>query len=99
MVKRREDSPQAVTANRLADGIVVFLGPGGDWSARVADAAIAASGVEAAALLERATKDVHAALVVNPYLIAVAVGGAPTLQRERIRAHGPSIGLPGADRG
>lgn len=97
-MKRREDSPQAVTANRLADGAVVFLGSGGDWSARVADAAVAASGAEAAALLERAMKDVRATLVVNPYLIAVAAGGTPTLQRERIRAQGPSVGLPGAGR-
>jgi len=85
-------SAQAVTANRLSDGVVVYLTPDGDWSERVADAAWATDKTDQQALLARAEGD---ARVVGPYLFAVDLDrqGRPyaTSNREIIRSHGPSI--------
>ena len=84
--------PQSVTANRLADGAVVFRRGDGGWSLRVEEAATAGPD-EAAALLVAAERDAAAAIVVAPYLIEVdSTGGElrPVGYRERIRAYGPS---------
>jgi hypothetical protein len=77
---------KAVTANRLADGAVVFRRADGGWSLRVEEAAAVE---DAAELLAAAERDAAAALVVAPYLIDLA-DGTPTDYRERIRAYGPS---------
>jgi len=77
---------KAVTANRLADGAVVFRRDDGGWSLRGEEAASAADG---AGLLAAAERDAAAALVVGPYLIDLA-DGRPADYRERIRAYGPS---------
>ena len=87
-------SQQAVTANRLHDGQVVYLAPNKGWSDRLADAAVADNAEAAAALLATAERDVDRRIVVGPYLFDVAIeAGAvrPLGQRETIRAKGPSI--------
>jgi len=87
-----EATLKAVTANRLADGAVVFRRADGGWVLRVEEAA-AADDAAAGALLAAAERDAAAALVVAPYLIDVALEAgqpAPTFYRERIRAYGPS---------
>ncbi|KZD07405.1 DUF2849 domain-containing protein [Oceanibaculum pacificum] len=82
-----------ITANRLIDGEVVWLGPDGDWVEAVAAAAI----FDAAALevgMEGARRGVAAGLVVDPLAIDVVLrGGAPVPSRlrERIRAFGPTV--------
>jgi hypothetical protein len=85
---------QIVTANRLTDGLVVFLGPGGRWVERVAESETAADTDRADALLARAGDAVAAQEVVDPYLvdaIARPAGPMPTRYRERLRAFGPSV--------
>jgi hypothetical protein len=87
------DGLQVVTANRLADGAVVFRRADGGWVLRVEEAAAVAGEAAASALLACAEQDAAAALVVGPYLIEVeSVDGQPTPTgyRERIRAYGPS---------
>ena len=87
-------SQQAVTANRLHDGQVVYLAANNGWSDRLADAAVADDADAAAALLAAAERDVDRRVVVGPYLFDVTVDGAairPLGQRETIRAKGPSI--------
>ncbi|MBK8175347.1 MAG: DUF2849 domain-containing protein [Rhodospirillales bacterium] len=85
---------KAVTANRLGDGIVVYLAEGGTWSERLVDAVASESKDVAAGLLAVAEGDAARCRVVAPYLIDVvrSEGGAllPTTYRERIRAAGPS---------
>lgn len=84
---------QAVTANRLDDGFVVYLTPAGTWSERLSDCALAIE-TEASALLARAGAGPAAGEVVGPYLIAVEVAGGrvrPLGQRERLRTLGPSV--------
>ncbi len=81
-----------VTANRLDDGLVVYLN-GAGWSERIEDARIA--GDEASArLLAEAEGPEQAIRVVAPYLIEVAREGGvprPVSHREAIRARGPTV--------
>ena len=75
-------SQQVVTANRLADGVVVFLGLRG-WVEELDKASVAST---AEAVNE----------VVDAYLIEVAAEHGrlqPTALRERLRARGPSVRL------
>lgn len=85
---------QAVTANRLGDGRVVFLTASGEWTTRFAEAAFAPSEADAAPALEIANRDVGRQLIVDPYLVDVDQSGAtprPSKLREAIRAFGPTI--------
>jgi hypothetical protein len=83
-----------LTANRLADGIVVFLNFEGAWSETFAEAVVARSPDEARALEDRGAHDALRNRVVEPYLIEVreAVGAlSPVRYRERVRVAGPSM--------
>ena len=83
-----------VTANRLADGAVVYLTPAGSWSEWLSESEVAATEERATALLGLAADLVEARQVVDPYLMAVAWDGTtpkPLSQREIIRSRGPSI--------
>lgn len=88
---------KAVTANRLVDGLVVYLGAGGHWLETIRAAQTAAGKEEAAALLASVEPDVAACRIVGPYLIDVISGPDGTLraasERERIRALGPTVRL------
>jgi hypothetical protein len=85
---------QAITANRLIDGQVVYLREDDQWSPRIREAIVADSDELAKTLLELAKRAVAKRLVVDPYLFAVAVEDGrirPLGQREQIRAAGPSV--------
>ena len=88
----RENSLQAVTANHLLDGDVVYLTAGLGWSRELADTAIADTQEEADRLLAAAAG--QEGEVVGPYLIDVARDAdgrpEPLHYRERIRTRGPS---------
>ena len=83
-----------LSANRLGDGIVVFLDFEGAWSETIAEAVIARSPDEIRALQDRGTYDAAHNLVVEPYLVEVretARGLVPIRYRERVRVTGPSV--------
>jgi Protein of unknown function (DUF2849) len=83
-----------LTANRLGDGIVVFLDFEGAWSERLDEAIVARSPDEVKALEDRGAYDAAHNLVVEPYLVEVREDGGrlvPLRTRERVRALGPSI--------
>ena len=83
-----------LTANRLGDGIVVFLDFEGAWSENLAEAVVARSPDEVRALQDRGSYDAEHNLVVEPYLVEVretAGGLVPIRYRERVRVAGPSI--------
>ncbi len=86
--------PKVISANRLADGTVVYAGRDGSWFERLSQAKIFASKAEAEAGLLVAQNDAKRNLVVEPVVVEVTedAGGlrAVTL-REAIRARGPTI--------
>jgi uncharacterized protein DUF2849 len=86
---------QMITANRLTDGIVVFLAGGERWVERFEEGQLANDEREAAALQQAAEVAVARAEVVAPYLIEVSEQNGrllPSRYRERIRVEGPSVG-------
>jgi Protein of unknown function (DUF2849) len=83
-----------LTANRLGDGIVVFLDFEGAWGESLDEAIVARSPDEVKALEDRGTYDAARNLVVEPYLVEVRESGGrlvPLRARERVRVSGPSI--------
>ncbi len=87
-------TPRMVTANRLGDGIVVYLDRDGGWSERLADGRVASDDAAAEALMTVAEAAAAACQVVEPYLIDVVERDGsvrPASFRERIRAQGPTV--------
>jgi len=81
--------PEVITANRLTDGIVVYLASDGTWVEDLARARVAVSEDEIKVLESEAARAVAERRVVGTYPMAVAVeDGIPTALsvRERIRA-------------
>ena len=89
-VRKEGGKPVVFTANRLRDGVVLWLNAAERWSEKVADArvyegAAIEEGRAAAAAWERRQE------VVGSYPVDVAVtdaGPAPLSVRERVRAQG-----------
>ncbi len=90
MAKNVSGDLQVASANRLADGAVVFLDDAGQWTPRLARAALARTSREAEILLARAQAE--GVGVVEPVLVAVSEGDDGSLEplslREKIRASG-----------
>ena len=87
---------QLVTANRLRDGIAVFMTRSGDWSETIDDAALALEPEAAAALEARAKDDEKKTIVTGSYLVdAERLEGRVRAShiRERMRALGPTVRL------
>ncbi len=85
---------QVFTANRVSDGIVVFLDDAGGWTETVSESRLIASAEDEAAAPRVAEKAAEDAIVANPNQIDVtpAKGGIrPVRYRERIRAYGPPV--------
>jgi hypothetical protein len=86
--------PQMIIANRLVDGVVVFLAPGDTWDPAIAAGAVADDDTEAQRLLGIAKQHEARCLVIDPMLIPVKVENGqvrPTEIREVIRAFGPTV--------
>src|SRR5438132_13487852 len=87
--------PVVVTANRLADGAVVYRTADRRWSTRLDAAAVTTSAPVASALLAEAIADDVGA--VGPYVAPVTLGPdgrpQPGNLRERIRVAGPTFEL------
>jgi len=81
--------PSVITANRLTDGIVVYLASDGEWTEQIAEARLADTDEEIKALEVEAEKAVQERLVISVYPMPVVLNdGAvdPLSVRERIRA-------------
>jgi hypothetical protein len=88
--------PVVVTANRLADGAVIYRTADRQWTTDLAGAAVATTSEAASALLAGAGADL--VKVVDPYVAPVEVADGrlrPGNLRERIRSAGPTVALPG----
>lgn len=85
--------PQMLTANRLADGDVLYWKSGG-WVLALSEGDVFADPKDADAALAAAQSSVTGNVVVAPYLFDVktdARGIHPVKEREIIRAAGPTI--------
>lgn len=86
-------SPQVVTANRLTDGVVVFLGARG-WVEHLGRATVGTSEEEIRALDALGRQGMAVNEVVDAYLIEVVSEDGhvePVALRERLRKLGPSV--------
>lgn len=85
---------KVITANRLLDGEVVYLAPGGSWSKSLSEARFLTKEREQTRLLRVAETDVTRQIIVGPYLMdAERRTGTPSpiSKRESIRAKGPTV--------
>ena len=85
-----ETPHQAVTGNRLRDGVPIYFAGGGTWSTSVGDAVVAPDG---GILLIEATAGPLPLEAVGPYVIDVTVAEdaiRPVGLKEQIRAYGPT---------
>jgi hypothetical protein len=102
MFKAAKAGPQkAITANRLSDGLVVFLDDSGGWSLSIAEARLVSDGADLDAANAYAKSQHDARIVVEPYPIDVEIVDGrpvPVRLRERIRAEGPTVVYGEAER-
>jgi hypothetical protein len=93
--KIRITGPSIVTANRTADGAVIYRNAARGWSTQLSEAAIVRNADEARALLAEAIADDVGA--VGAYIAPVNVKDDDTIRpgnlREHIRQRGVTIGL------
>ena len=93
--KIRITGPSIVTANRTADGAVIYRNRAQGWSTELSDAAIVRNADEARALLSEAVADDVGA--VGPYIAPVDVKDGERIEpgnlREYIRLKGVTIDL------
>lgn len=84
-----------LTANRLIDGLVVFLTPANTWSRDIDDAVMAKEPYAKAGLEKRGTDFETSNAVTGAYLVeATRLDDGtiiPSHVRERIRACGPTV--------
>ena len=89
------DFTQAITANRLSDGFVVYLTARNGWSERIDDCHSVDNPKTAERLLNRARRQAAGDRVIGPYLFKLSRRDgrpAPLGRREIIRTMGPSVG-------
>jgi hypothetical protein len=85
---------QMMVASRLTDGRVVFMDSAHGWVESIDDGVLIDTDSPSADVLAAAERAVQAAVIVEPYLIEVAVDRGrrrPVQLREAIRAFGPSV--------
>jgi hypothetical protein len=99
MAKNLSGDLSVASANRLVDGVVVFLDDAGQWTTSLDRAAVARGKRAAEILLERARAEAFS--VVDPFLVAVTEDDEgriePVSLREKIRASGLTFDAIAAD--
>ena len=99
MAKNLSGDLQVASANRLGDGVVVFLDDAGRWTERLGHAVLARDKRAGEILLERAKAE--ASDVIDPFLVAVSEDDDGTVEplslREKIRASGLTFHAIAAD--
>jgi len=94
--KLKITGPVLITANRLADGAVIYRTADGGWTTQFARAAVVTTAPAAIALLDAAVADDVGAVgaYVAPVKLDPDGNRRPGNLRERIRLAGPTIDLP-----
>jgi hypothetical protein len=86
--------PKIISANRLKDGLVVYLSPAGTWTEALDQAECLIDDHMAAARLAHAREDITRNLIVDPFLVEVVADRKeprPVSLRDKVRALGPTI--------
>lgn len=86
--------PQMIIANRLRDGLVVFLDARDGWDPAIAAGVVIDSESDAKRLFDLAKRHEAECVVIDPQLIEVVVEQGrrkPKEIREAIRAFGPTV--------
>ncbi|MGE4658518.1 MAG: DUF2849 domain-containing protein [Gammaproteobacteria bacterium] len=86
--------PKMIIANRLSDGLVIYMGVKGKWVDSIHQGAVFKNEKETERWLAVAQQAVEDSVVVDPYSINVEIksgGRQPVGARETIRAFGPSV--------
>jgi hypothetical protein len=86
--------PQMIIANRLRDGVVVFLAPSEGWEPAIAAGTLIENEADATRLMAVAKRHEGECKIVDPQLIDIEVKDGkprPTAIREAIRAFGPTV--------
>lgn len=90
MAKNLSGDLVVASANRLSDGVVVFLDDSGHWTRKLERAAVARDSRAGEILLERAKSESFS--VIDPFLVAVSEDDDGTIEpvslREKIRVNG-----------
>jgi len=90
MAKNLSGDLQVASANRLSDGVVVWLDDAGEWTVQLDRAAVARDARSGEILLNRARAEAFS--VIDPFLVAVSEEEDGTIEplslREKIRASG-----------
>ncbi len=96
--KLKITGPTVVTANRLSDGVVVWLAAAGRWSTDITEAQVVTTSDDALRLLDLANGDENHAVGAYPASVALSDDGIPLPAnlRERIRVAGPTFSVPGS---
>ena len=99
MAKNLSGDLQVASANRLSDGVVVWLDDAGGWTTQLDRAAIAREDRAGEILLQRARTEAFS--VIDPFLVAVTEeedgSVEPLSLREKIRASGLTFDAIAAD--
>ena len=85
---------QMIIANRLRDGVIVFLAGNEDWEPAIGAGVVIDTEVDATRLLALAKRHEAECRVIDPQLIEVEIKDGkprPTAIREAIRAFGPTV--------
>jgi hypothetical protein len=85
---------QIVIANRLNDGLVVFLRENGEWTESIEAGTLANDETAGQRLLKIAQAAEASSQIIDPYLITIDETGGqrrPVKFREAIRASGPTV--------
>jgi hypothetical protein len=85
---------RVISANRLRDGIVVYLGPQGEWVSQIGEAALLTSQDACDAAQAKARASLAANVIVDPLVVDVVEdpeGRRATTLRNAIRAFGPTV--------
>jgi hypothetical protein len=90
---------RVLSANRLRDGIIVYLGPHEDWVTGIDDAALFTTEAASEAATARARHALAANEIVDPIMVEVTQDGderRATTLRNAIRALGPTVNFKGS---